>query len=145
MGVKGLIVTPSAEITASSTVADACEVMSQERAGAVPVVSKRKLCGIFTYRDLVNRVVLEKRDPEKTSIGDVMTSKVESLPVDGSYGDALRIMVDNDYTYLPIVREDGTLAGMLSLRELLEHQIDHLAAELDTVTQYLSVDGPGGD
>ena len=53
-------------------------------------------------------------------------------------------MVDKDYTYVPILGEEDKLAGMLSLRGLLEHKIDHLASELDAVTQYLSVDGPGG-
>jgi hypothetical protein len=42
-------------------------------------------------------------------------------------------MVNNGYTYLPIVRKNGHLEGMLSLRELLEHRIDHLAAELDAL------------
>ena len=40
--------------------------------------------------------------------------------------------------------EEDKLAGMLSLRGLLEHRIDDLASEMDAVTQYLSVDGPGG-
>jgi CBS domain containing-hemolysin-like protein len=43
------------------------------------------------------------------------------------------------------IDEAGHVVGMISLRDLLEHEIDHLAQELDSVTQYLSVDGSGGD
>ena len=40
---------------------------------------------------------------------------------------------------MPILGEEDKLAGTLSLRGLLENKIDHLASELDAVTQYLSV------
>jgi hypothetical protein len=97
------------------------------------------------YCDLVDRVILDKRDPETTKLDDVMATDVDALGADGSYGDALHLMVDKEYTYVPILGEEDKLAGMLSLRGLLEHTIDHLPSELDALTQYLSVDGPGGD
>ena len=145
MGLKGLLLRPPGHATASTTVLDAARIMSEGKLGAVPVLADGRLEGIFTYRDLVDRVVLAKRDPETATLAEVMTKNVDSLGVDASYGDALRTMVEHDYTYLPIVREDGRLAGLLSLRDLLEHRIDHLAAELDSISQYLAVDGPGGD
>ena len=145
MSVKGLMTNPSETMTKSTAVMDACRVMHAEKAGALAVVEDGKLCGIFTYRDLIDRVVLAKRDPEATTLADVMTRDVEALAAGGSYGDALRLMVDKDYTYVPIVGDEARLEGMLSLRGLLEHRIDHLVSELDSVTQYLYVDGPGGD
>jgi CBS domain-containing protein len=145
MSVKGLMTTLNETMTKSTTVSEACRVMNREKVGALAVVEEGKLSGIFTYRDLVDRVILEKRDPETTKLEEVMTTEVETLRVDGRYGDALRVMVDKDYTYVPILGEEGKFAGMLSLRGLLEHKIDHLANELDAVTQYLTVDGPGGD
>jgi CBS domain-containing protein len=89
--------------------------------------------------------VLAKRDPETTTVGEVMTEGVTALTGEASYGDALRLMVEHDYTYLPIVDENGTLAGMLSLRGLLDHRIDDLASQLDSVTRYFTVNGIGGD
>lgn len=145
MSVKGLMVSPSENIGRTTTVMDACRTMSQQKAVSAGVVDNGRLCGIFTYRDLVDRVLLEMRDPETTTVGEVMTDNVHSVKLDSSYGEALRLMVERDYTHVPVVREDGSLAGMLSLRTLLEHEIDHLANELDAVSQYLAVDGPGGD
>ena len=145
MSVKGLMTTSTERMTKETTVMEACRLMHAQKTGAIAVVDDGKLCGIFTYRDLVDRVILEKRDPGTTKLGDVMTTEVDALTAERSYGEALRLMVDQDYTYIPVVVGDGDLAGMLSLRGLLEHKIDHLASELDAVTQYLSVDGPGGD
>ena len=145
MALKGLLLRPFGEIGAGVSVMDASRIMNERKLGALPVLKGDKLGGIFTYRDLVDRIVLAKRDPETTTLGDVMTKDVDTLTVDASYGDALRLMVARDYTYLPILHDDGRLAGLLSLRDLLEHRIDHLASELDSVSQYLAVDGPGGD
>ena len=145
MSVKGLMTTGTEKMTKRTTVMEACRVMNVEKAGALAVEEDGTLCGIFTYRDLVDRVILSKSDPETTTLGDVLTTDVEALTVESSYGDELRLMVDKDYTYVPTVGGGRELEGMLSLRGLLEHEIDHLSNELDSVTQYLSVDGPGGD
>ena len=64
--------------------------------------------------------MLAKRDPETTTVGEVMTEGGTALTGEHSYGDALRLMVEHNYTYLPIVDDTGTLAGILSLRGLLD-------------------------
>ena len=145
MGMRGLMSTSSKKLSGSARVTEACRIMDGDRLGAVAIVDEDRLSGIFTYRDLVKRVLLNGLDPATARLDEVMTRDVVTMRPDGSYGEALRIMVENDYTYLPIVREDGGLEGMLSLRELLQHRVDDLASELDSVTQYLAVDGPGGD
>lgn len=145
MGLRGFIKGPPREVDGGTTVKEACLAMSREKLGALVVVDDGRASGIFTYRDLIDRVVLKKREPDTTVLADVMTKDVRSLPVDSTYGEVLRTMVEGDYTYLPVVDEKGMFLGTLSLREMLEHEIDHLASELDSVTQYLAVDGPGGD
>jgi len=144
MSVKGLMISIPERLTQSTMVEAACRVMDREKLGAVAVIDDGRVCGIFTYRDLVERVILERRRPEATPLGEVMTRKVECTKTDDSYGRALRQMIERDYTYLPVVFDDGGFAGMLSVRMLLDHHIDHLATELDSVAQYIAVDGPGG-
>jgi CBS domain-containing protein len=136
---------PPPVLKRDSTVAEACKLMHDARSGAVAVVENGELQGIFTYSDLIDRVVLARRHPDDVPLGEVMTRKVETISGSGSYGDALRLMVDRDYTHVPVVDEDHRVIGLISLRDLLEHEIEHLAHELDSVTQYLSVDGSGGD
>lgn len=145
MSVKG-IMTPFPEpLGCDSTVTEAARIMDAERLGAVPIVKDSRLCGIFTYRDLIARVLLARRSPDETRLEEVMTSGVDSLGVGASYADALRMMVERDYTYMPVLDEKERVIGMLPLRELLQHHIDSLANELESVTSYFSVDGPGGD
>src|SRR5690349_20881041 len=58
----------------TATALDAAEYMADRRIGAVCVLdADDKLCGIFSERDLLNRVVVKKRDPSGVPIRDVMS------------------------------------------------------------------------
>jgi len=143
IGLAELVNTASAA-TPKTSVTDACRIMDEKKIGAIAIVEGGKLSGIFTHQDLVHRVVLAKGDPDELVMKEVMTTEVDSLTSDCSSGEALRLMVKNGYTHLPIVKEDQQLVGMLSLSKLLEDRVDALAQELDSVTRYFSADGPGG-
>jgi CBS domain-containing protein len=135
---------PPATAEPSATALDAVHVMAKEGVGAVAVVEQGKLRGIFTERDLMLRVVLKERKPGETKLSEVMTSPVETASEDMSEEDALTHMLDRHARHLPIVAQDGRLLGMLSIRNVLEHQVDILSRELHSLGEYLSNDGPGG-
>jgi len=135
---------PPAVVSPSSNVLEAVEVMAENGVGAVAVVDEGKLCGIFTERDVMLRVVLRRRPPKETRVGEVMTSPAETITAETAEEDALVHMVERHVRHLPIVDALGGLAGMLSIRNLLEHRVDELARELHSLDQYLSNDGPGG-
>jgi CBS domain-containing protein len=135
---------PPAAIAPDTTVLEAVEVMAEHSVGAVAVVEKGELRGIFTERDLMLRVVLRHRNPKSTRVSEVMTSPAETITDATREEDALVHMVERHVRHLPIVGTRGELKGMLSLRNLLEHRVDELARELHSLDQYLSNDGPGG-
>jgi CBS domain-containing protein len=145
MGLRGLLQTPPLP-SPKNSVMEACRMMDESKLGAVAVVDEgRRVVGVLTYRDLIHRVLVAELDPERASLESVMTPNPVTLGADESFGDALRFMVERDYTYMPVVEPDGRLAGLLSLRGLLEHKIDNLASELDSVVSYIAADGAGGD
>jgi CBS domain-containing protein len=93
--------------------------------GAIAIVDEGTLVGVCTERDLMTRVVAEGRDPDATTIDDVMTKEIAvAAPVE-NIDDALGKMSSLNCRHLPVV-ERGKLLGMLSLRDLLliddEHQ-----------------------
>ena len=138
---------PPAKIDAGQNVLEAVRIMAREGVGAVAVLEKGErtdLCGVFTERDVMLRVVLQKLDPEHTKIRDVMTAPVATIPEDMTAEDAFNQMVERHMRHLAIVSEDGELLGMLSIRNLLEHLVEDLKRELHSLDQYMSNDGPGG-
>jgi len=136
----------AAAVSLDASVADAIRTMLERRVGAVAVIdSERRVAGIFTERDVLRKLSLSGRDPEKTPVRELMTTPVElATPATGP-AEALVTMIERHYRHLPVVDNIGKLLGMLSIRNLLQWRIDDLSQELGSLEQYVSNDGPGGD
>lgn len=144
MGLLRITRTPLVTVSAHSTVMDAVRTMHEEHIGAIAVVDNGRLTGIFSERDLMNRVVLQRRDPGNTSVGDVMTSPVITIERTSTADDALKLMDEKHIRHLPVVNNDGKLAGMLSVRSLLHEKVEELTDQLDSLEAYFTADGAGG-
>jgi CBS domain-containing protein len=147
MGLKGLMKAHPPTLAPDASVLEACRLMTERKAGSIAITEGRQLRGILTHGDVLARVVLSRRDPERVKVSEVMTRDLVTITDDRSYGEALRLMVERGHSQLPVLESESgvELAGMLSLTDLLEHEIEHLANELDAVTAYFSTDSAGGD
>ena len=144
MGLLRITRTPLVTVSAGSSVMDAVRTMHEQHIGAIAVVDNDRLAGIFSERDLMYRVVLERKDPELTCVGDVMTSPVITIPRSLTADDALKLMDEKQIRHLPVVNIDGRLVGMLSVRSLLHEKVQELTDQLDSLEAYFSADGFGG-
>ena len=144
MGLLRITRMPLVTVSVGASVMDAVRTMNEEHIGAVAVVDNDRLAGIFSERDLMYRVVLERKDPDRTRVGDVMTSPVITIERSMTADDALRVMDEKQIRHLPVVNADGRLAGMLSVRGLLHEKVQELTDQLDSLEAYFSADGAGG-
>lgn len=144
MGLLRIARRPLVSVNLETSVMEAVRTMTEESIGAITVTEGNRLVGIFSERDLMLRVVSEKRDPERTYIRDVMTSPVETIPRDSTVDDALKIMLEKHIRHLPILDRDGKLSGMISMRSLLHEKVEELTDQLDSLEAYFSADGFGG-
>jgi len=122
----------------------AVEHMASAKVGSVVVVDDNRLAGIFSERDVMLRVVLEGRDPKRTKVEEVMTSRVHSISMHTTGDEALRIMVQEHIRHLPVVDEQGRVQAVVSMRSLLDEKIKELHQQLDSLESYISADGIGG-
>jgi CBS domain-containing protein len=121
-----------ASVPVEATAEQAIRTMLDRHVGAVAVVDeKRRVAGIFTERDVLRRLALGERDPKTTSVREIMTTPVEMATRATTASEALATMVERHYRHLPIVDDDGRLLGMLSIRNVLQAQIDTLTSQLD--------------
>jgi CBS domain-containing protein len=135
---------PAATVGPKATVMDAVRVMQQARVGAVAVIEDKRLLGMFSERDVMLRVVLEKKDPEATRVEELMTTDVVTISRDTKPEDAVKKMWEGHIRHLPVVREDGTVEGVVEIRNLFHEHFEDLARELDSLASYIAVDGIGG-
>jgi len=97
---------------------DAAGLMAANDIGVVPVTEGERLVGIVTDRDLVLRVLAERKDPRSVRLGDIATTKgLETTSPDTQLCDARASMAERRIRRLPVVK-DGTLVGMLSLGDV---------------------------
>src|SRR5207245_8972476 len=115
---------------ASASVMEAAEFMAGRRIGAVCVLDEEgKLIGVFSERDLRNRVVVPRSDPAAIQLGQVTSPLSAGISCDETPHQALERMERIGTRHLPVV--DGEKwVGMLSMRDLLRVQLSEQGHEL---------------
>jgi CBS domain-containing protein len=115
--------------------------MHQHAVGTLVVVNKdEEPVGILTDRDLMERVIVSRLDPDETLVGQVMTKGPSTVFEGASLDAALSIMRDGPIRRLPVVDHEGKLVGLLCLDDLLIHY----AREFTAIGQILSSETPSG-
>ena len=133
----------SAAVHPESTVAETIRLMLARRVGAAVVVDANRVVGIFTERDVLKKLALSGRDPEKVPVSELMTTPVETASPQTSPGDALTSMLEHHFRHLPVVDSSGRLRGVLSIRNLLHGQMEELRRQRDSLEQYCQQRGTG--
>ncbi len=144
MGILHLCDKEPAVVRPDSSVAEAIRVMLAHQVGAVAVVDAKRVVGIFTERDVLRKLALSGRDPEKIPVSELMTAPVETASSQTTPGEALASMLKHHFRHLPVVDSSGQLLAVLSIRNLLEGQVEELSQRLDSLEQYVSNDALGG-
>jgi CBS domain-containing protein len=96
----------------------AARFMMEHGIGALPVLRNGELVGIFSERDVMNRVVAAGRMPGTTKVSEVMTANPRGVDVEESAEECLFLMKEFGFRHLPIV-SGKQLKGLVSLRDLL--------------------------
>ena len=128
----------------TATVMETIRTMAGAKVGSVLVVDGDRLLGIFSERDVMLRVVVEGRNPEYTTVEEVMTSPVQTIPPETTGDAALRIMHQGHIRHLPVVDDKGRVVAVVSMRSLLQEKIEELNQQLDSLESYITADGIGG-
>jgi CBS domain-containing protein len=118
------------------TVLETVRAMVERNIGAVPVLHNGKLVGIFSERDLMKRVVAEGRDTRSTCMAEVMTDDPLTISMNDDLEECMMLMRRNGFRHLPVCHE-GHLVGMVSLRDILLHDLDAKDDEVRMMRAYI--------
>jgi CBS domain-containing protein len=108
-------------VDAVSTVKEAVEIMNKHEIGCLVVIERNKLVGILTERDILKRVLAATKNPEKTKVGEIMTTRVLTVSPTTDLEEAAKLMFENNVKKLPVVSE-GKLVGLVTLTDLARFQ-----------------------
>ncbi|MEO5768625.1 MAG: CBS domain-containing protein [Polyangia bacterium] len=136
------------QVSPDTSVMAAVRVMTAAGVGAIAVTtggkSDGKIMGVFTERDLMQRVVHEGRSSDSTLIREVMTTPVRTVPDATSVSEAAALMRRHQFRHLAIVDANGAYLGMVALRHLLYDLMDDLERKVGGLESFVMIDGPGG-
>jgi CBS domain-containing protein len=112
---------PACTVPMTASVDEAVRLMAQHDIGAVLVLDEAgQLAGIFTERDLLLKVELEKEGARARAVAEFMTRRPASVRESDSLAFAMHLLDCGGYRHLPVLRE-GQLVGMISVRDVLRH------------------------
>lgn len=116
------------------TVLEAVRRMADEGVGAILVVNGGHLLGIFSERDVVKRVLAKGLDPATTRVADVHTTNPITVTRRTSVKQCAQEVKDRNIRHLPVVGEDGTVYGIVSVRDFLRLVVTELEELFERVT-----------
>jgi len=126
----------------AETVAKAVGLMSRERIGSVMVIKNGQYVGIFTERDVLNRVISAKLNVEKTRVEKVMTSNFISVQENSTLRQTMHIMTNKRVRHLPVFEEEK-LVGMISIGDVTRKLLEINQNEAASLRQYLFTEYSG--
>ncbi len=138
--VKDFMTTNVITIEVNRTVLEAAKLMHQQDVGDLVVMDGVEAKGIVTERDLVRRVLAQKK-PLDTKVSEVMSNPLITINEDSSLRDAARIMVKYKIRRLPVTKEK-VLIGIIAASDFARHLSKKSFSEvmLAAMTRYPLVD-----
>jgi CBS domain-containing protein len=118
------------------TVADVARRMAELHVGAIVVMNDGRLSGIFSERDIMKRVVLDRRNPESTPVEHVMSTAVVTIEELATLEDAMEMMQAHKCRHLPVTR-NSRVVGFLSMRDLMNYELARKTEELHHMHAYV--------
>ena len=119
-----------------TSIRDVVYYMSEKRGGLVPVMDEGKLVGVFSERDLVQRVIAKNINLEDTKVEGVMTSKLIIAKIDESNESVLTKMKEANTRHILVIEGDK-LAGVVSMRDLLELHLTDYKTTVEVLNNYI--------
>lgn len=118
--IRNLTLTAPVFVEKGMTVLSAVERMNKGNAGCAVVVEEGKMIGIITERDVLYRVMAEKKDPRQVQVVEAMTQNPETLGETDSIAYALNVLSIGGYRHVPLMT-NGSVVGVVSVRDIMAY------------------------
>lgn len=123
-------------VHSGTSIKETINYMASKSVGLLPVMKDEKLVGVFSERDLVKRVIAKDKDLNSTLVDDVMSTSLVIAKIDESNESVLAKMKEAKTRHILIINDDK-LVGVLSLRDLLEIDLNQCKTTVEVLNNYI--------
>ena len=126
-------------IAPTATVVELVAALGEHRIGALVVTSNGSTVdGIVSERDVARGLHLHGAAVLTLTVSALMTTEVRTCRPNDPVREVARVMTDRRIRHLPVLDDDGRLAGIVSIGDIVKKRIDELETETDQLVGYLS-------
>lgn len=129
---------PLVSVAPTDTVQKALALLAEHDIGAVLVLERNRVAGIFSERDFARKVGLPGRSFLATTVREVMSPQVFYVTPAQTVEECLAIMTDRHIRHLPVVDKDQKLLGILSIGDLVKATISLQAFRIEQLERYIT-------
>ncbi len=129
---------PLALVAPGDTVFHALTVMAEHDVGALLVLDGEQLVGIFSERDYARKVALLGRNSRNTPVREIMSDRVAYVSPTTSLDECRALMTERHFRHLPVLNDDGSVAGMISIGDLVKETISTQRFIIEELERYIS-------
>jgi len=123
---------------AANTVEDAIRAMQHRAISALVVTDHGRPVGIFTERDVLRcYVATDGKSFKDVRLREAMTANLVVAELDDDLNDIMAVLIDRNIRHLPVVA-GGALIGMLSVRDIIQSQVQKLTSEIHYLKDYIA-------
>jgi len=115
----------------------ALKIMADKNIGALLVMEKEKVVGIFSERDYARKIALKGESSHTTAVKDVMTSGVLSVNPEQSIEECMALMTNKHIRHLPVI-ENGNLIGLVSIGDIVKTIISEHEYTIKQLENYIT-------
>ena len=125
---------PIVQIDIDANTNEAIDLLLSNNIGAAPVVENGHLCGIFSERDVLNKI-LNKHvgDLDDINVTEFMIADPQTAQPEDTLNTALLHMARGGYRHVPIVDTENRPIGMVSIRDVMSYLVEEFLQEVLTL------------
>ena len=122
---------PIVTIDINCSVNEAIDLLLINNIGAAPVVEEGYLRGIFSERDVLNRILNKQvGDLDNVSVKQFMILEPQTAKPEDSLSTAVLYMARGHYRHVPIVDTQNRPIGMVSIRDVISYLVEEFSQEV---------------
>ena len=125
-------------IDPDATVYEALELMANKGIGALLAMQGTQVLGVVSERDYARRIILHGRSSRSTKVREIMSSPVVTIKPNSTVDEGMRVMTEHRIRHLPVLNDDNTLAGVVSLGDLVKWIITSHEKTIEQLESYIS-------
>ena len=125
-------------IQPDATVYKALQLMAEYDIGALLVMEGDTAVGVFSERDYARKVILHGRSSKETPVREVMSEKLICVTLTQTVEECMAIMTDRHVRHLPVLAADGSVAGFLSIGDLVKEMLSEQKFVIDQLIHYIT-------